>query len=52
MLAALDMAMKEVNGEEIPEEDFDKLRLHSREELLEIYQAFKKAVLLIENIIV
>ena len=52
MLKALDMAIKQVNGEEIKEEEFEKLKLHSREELLNIYQAFKKAILLLENIIV
>ena len=52
MLTALDLAMKQINGEEIPEEEFKKLKLHSRDELLNIYQAFKKAILLLENIIV
>ena len=53
MLLALDLAIKQIKGEEIvEEEEFEKLKLHSREDLLEIYQAFKKVVLLLENIIV
>jgi len=52
MLIALDLAIRQIKGEKINEEDFKKLKLHSREELLNIYQAFKKAILLIENILI
>ena len=52
MLLALDLAIKQIKGEDVDEEEFNKLKLHSREELLEIYQAFKKVILLLEDIIV
>lgn len=50
MLKAIDLSIKLLEGKEIDENEFPKL--HSREELLKIYQAFKKAILLLENIIV
>ena len=50
MLNAIDMAIKQINGEEIDENEFPKL--NSREELLNIYHAFKKSILLLENIFV
>ncbi|MHA1273510.1 MAG: hypothetical protein ACTSVV_15830 [Promethearchaeota archaeon] len=52
MLYALDLAIRQINGEIINEKEFEKLRLYSREELLNIYQAFKKAILLLEDIII
>jgi len=50
MLKAIDLTIKLLKGEEIDEKKIPKL--HSREELLGIYQAFKKAILLLQNIIV
>ena len=50
MLKAIDMAIKQIKGEEIDESKFPKL--NSRDELLNIYQAFKKTILLLENIFV
>ena len=50
MLTAIDMALKQIKGEEIDESKFPKL--NSREDLLNIYQAFKKSILLLENIFV
>ena len=50
MLKAIDMAIKQVNGEEIDESKFPKL--NSREDLFRIYDAFKKTILLLENIFV
>lgn len=52
MLKALDLAMRQINGENIDEQEFKKLKLHNRDELLNIYNAFKKTILLLENIIV
>ena len=42
MLKAIDMAIKQIKGEEIDESKFPKL--NSRDELLNIYQAFKKTI--------
>ena len=50
MVKAIDLTIKLLNGEEIEESEIPKL--HSREGLLNIYNAFKKSILLIENIIV
>ena len=48
MVKAIDMTIKQISGEEIDKSKFPKL--NSRDELLNIYQAFKKAILLLENI--
>ena len=50
MLSAIDMAISQIKGEEIDETKFPKL--NTREDLLNIYQAFKKTILLLENIFV
>lgn len=50
MLKSIDMTIKQISGEEIDESKLPKL--NSREELLNIYQAFKKTILLLENIFV
>ena len=50
LLEAIDLSIKQINGEEVDEKIFPKL--NSREELLDIYQAFKKTILLLENIFV
>lgn len=50
MMRAIDLTMKLLEGNDIDENQIPKL--HSREELLQLYQAFKKAILLLENIIV
>ncbi len=50
MLRAIDMSIRQIKGEEIDEEKMPKL--NSREELLGIYDAFKKTILLLENIFV
>lgn len=50
MLEALDLMIKQIKGEEIDEEKMPKI--NSREEILDIYQAFKKTILLLENIFV
>ena len=50
MLEAIDLSIKKIKGEEVEETDIPKL--HTREELFEIYQVFKKTILLLENIFV
>ncbi len=50
LLDAIDMSIKLINGEEVDETKIPKVK--TREELLNIYQAFKKAILLVENIFV
>lgn len=50
MLETLDLTIKQIKGEVIEEEKMPKI--NSREEILEIYQAFKKTILLLENIFV
>jgi len=50
MLAALDITIKQIKEEDLDEEKMPKL--NSREDLLNIYQAFKKTILLLENIFV
>ena len=50
MLEAIDMSIKQIKAEELDENVMPKL--NSREETLEIYQAFKKTILLLENIFV
>ena len=50
MLKAIDMTIKQISGEEIDESKLPKL--NTREDLLNIYQAFKKTILLLENIFV
>ena len=50
LVKAIDLTAKLLKGEDVDEDSIPKL--HSREELLNIYNAFKKAILLLENIIV
>ena len=50
MVIAIDLTIKQIKGEDIDKSTFPKL--NSREELLNIYQAFKKTILLLENIFV
>ena len=50
MLEALDITIKQIKDEELDEEKMPKL--NTREEILDIYQAFKKTILLLENIFV
>ncbi len=50
LLEAIDMSIRLINGEKVDETQIPKV--NSREELLNIYQAFKKAILLVENIFV
>jgi hypothetical protein len=50
MLKAIDMAIMQISGEDIDESKYPKL--NTREEVLNIYQAFKKTILLLENIFV
>ncbi|MGV9171367.1 MAG: hypothetical protein ACOC44_12550 [Promethearchaeia archaeon] len=48
-LKALDLSIKVINGEDIPEKEIPKL--NSRVQILDMYQTFKKIHFLMESLV-